>query len=328
MGDAIHDFLLKPAESVSTSTTESGYFESKIQSWSPQKRVRLARAVSKRVWVLSWIIFITGIVVPAVSVGSSMAWIHRFGADISLKAIFKQKFELKSNQVAMDLPKGLQGMVHGPTSSFLTNVLIANSPQLLMSFLYLFINNIITRQAAINELEHFLRADGKKPLRVSSPIGMQRSSYFLALPFKYSVPVLSISILLHWLISQSLFLVQASTFASGVDGTRMPGWDSSARGYTPLGGLLSLAVAMIVLVSLIVNSLARSFKDIPHDFERMGYNSSAITLLCSRPQDDDDAHLFPVNIVFHVRLQAIGVIRPFPDILQVRIVVSGWSSVA
>lgn len=196
----------------------------------------------------------------------------------------------------MDLPKGLQGMVHGPTSSFLTNVLIANSPQLLMSFLYLFINNIITRQAAINELEHFLRADGKKPLRVSSPIGMQRSSYFLALPFKYSVPVLSISILLHWLISQSLFLVQASTFASGVDGTRMPGWDSSARGYTPLGGLLSLAVAMIVLVSLIVNSLARSFKDIPHDFERMGYNSSAITLLCSRPQDDDDAHLFPVSL--------------------------------
>lgn len=55
MGDAIHDFLLKPAESVFTTTTESGYFESKIQTWSPRKRVRLARAVSKRVWVFSWI---------------------------------------------------------------------------------------------------------------------------------------------------------------------------------------------------------------------------------------------------------------------------------
>ncbi|KAF7536886.1 hypothetical protein G7054_g4182 [Neopestalotiopsis clavispora] len=296
MGDAIHEFLLRPAESCSILAAETGYFESKVQKWSTKKRVRLARAVSKRVWILTWIVFITGILVPGVSVGSSIAWLHKFGDDISLAAIFRHKFELRVNQVAIELPKGFRNLAHGPTSSFLTNILVANSPQLLMSFVYLFLNNIITRQAATNELEHFLREDGKKPLRVSSPIGMQRSSYFLALPFKYSIPVLGMTMLLHWLISQSLFLVQASTFASGSEGIRVSSWDSSARGFTPLGGILSLSVAMIVFISLIINSIARSYRDIPPEFERMGCNSSAIRLLCLRPDGDDDAHLFPISL--------------------------------
>jgi hypothetical protein len=56
MGDAIHEYLRKPAETFSVLATETGYYESRMQKWSTQKRVRLVRAVSNRVWILSWIV--------------------------------------------------------------------------------------------------------------------------------------------------------------------------------------------------------------------------------------------------------------------------------
>src|SRR5437764_175972 len=61
-------------------------------------------------------------------------------------------------------------------------LLAANAYQLFVSFLYMFHNNILTRQLVADEWTRFLRPEGKKPLRVSSPVGMQRSSYMLSLP--------------------------------------------------------------------------------------------------------------------------------------------------
>ncbi|KAK2020762.1 hypothetical protein LX32DRAFT_715118 [Colletotrichum zoysiae] len=63
----------------------------------------------------------------------------------------------------------------------LANVLVANSPRVLMSVLYLFYNNILTRQLLADEWLRYFRRSEKKPLRVSSPRGIQRSSYSLSL---------------------------------------------------------------------------------------------------------------------------------------------------
>ena len=46
----------------------------------------------------------------------------------------------------------------------------------------------------------------RKTLRVSAPEGIQRSSYFVSMPWRYGIPLISAMFLLHWLISQSVFV--------------------------------------------------------------------------------------------------------------------------
>lgn len=217
------------------------------------------------------------------------------GADLSLQAIWQQGFKVLPATISRDL-----GPVHatgtGTTATLLGHVLIANSPQFLLSSLYLLYNNIVTRQAVADELLGFLRDDGKKPLRVSSPIGMQRSSYFLSLPWRYSVPLLAFSTTTHWLISQSIFLVQSSAFEPGLGNKRLPIYDFSARGYSPLGCILVLPLASLIVLLLPVYSALRKYSDILPHLQRMGSNSSALRVLCQRHTDDCDAHLFPVSL--------------------------------
>ncbi|KAH7385181.1 hypothetical protein DE146DRAFT_702199, partial [Phaeosphaeria sp. MPI-PUGE-AT-0046c] len=84
------------------------------------------------------------------------------------------------------------------------NVWLANTPQVLMSFCYLVVNNICTCMASIEEWNGF--AHTRKALRVSRPLGEQRETYFLQLPYRYAVPSMLVSIGLHWLLSQAFFL--------------------------------------------------------------------------------------------------------------------------
>lgn len=60
----------------------------------------------------------------------------------------------------------------------------------------------------------------RKTLRVSAPVGIQRSSYFISMPLRYGIPLIATMSLLHWLISQSLFVVATVTYESdGAAGT-------------------------------------------------------------------------------------------------------------
>ena len=85
-------------------------------------------------------------------------------------------------------------------------VLVANSPQALLSFLFLFLtyNGLYTCMLMAGEWSDY--AHKRKPLRVTSPVGAQRSTYRLQLPYKYGIPLTVLSGTLHWLVSQSLCL--------------------------------------------------------------------------------------------------------------------------
>ena len=47
----------------------------------------------------------------------------------------------------------------------------------------------------------------RKPLRVTAPEGLQRSTYSVSVPLKFGLPVLIAFSVLHWTISQSVFVV-------------------------------------------------------------------------------------------------------------------------
>jgi hypothetical protein len=90
------------------------------------------------------------------------------------------------------------------TVGLLSNVLVANLPQLILSFTYFTYNALFTSMLA--GLEWSKMAWQKKSLRVSqTPKGQQRSSYFLQLPYRYAIPLLGFSAVMHWLVSQSIF---------------------------------------------------------------------------------------------------------------------------
>jgi len=85
------------------------------------------------------------------------------------------------------------------------NSLVANVPQLVLTQFYLIYSNIYTRKAVAAEWARY--AQSPRPLRVTHAQGSQKSSHWLGLPFRYGLLIQIGSALLHWLASQSIFVV-------------------------------------------------------------------------------------------------------------------------
>lgn len=180
------------------------------------------------------------------------------------------------------------------------HVMTANSFQLLVSFLYLFYNNILTHQIIADELISFLRE--KKTLRVSFPQhSLQRSSYFLSLPWRYALPLMIAFTTLHWLVSQSVFTVQTTAYGPGQDGAPIPATNASRLGYSPLGILLTTILGAILILALIANSCRRYMYVVPAPLPRMATDSSTIRALCCSASEDREAHLYPVQLGIVIR---------------------------
>lgn len=174
-------------------------------------------------------------------------------------------------------------------------VVFANSYQVMVSFLYLVYNNILTRQVLADEMMRFLRY--KKALRVSSPENvLQRSSYSLSLPWKYAVPQILGFTLLHWLVSQSVFTVQTEVYGAGPKGSHKERLDGARIGFSAIGIVSATTWGAILAILLILNSIRPYKIAVPQNFPRMASNSAAIAANCHRPPGDGDAYLFPVQL--------------------------------
>ncbi|KAM0723366.1 hypothetical protein Q7P37_000352 [Cladosporium fusiforme] len=118
-------------------------------------------------------------------------------------------------------------------NALLVNILFANYPQFFISTAGLLINSLFTTLYVAKEWAKFAvepavpvkqwsfrswpprRKETKevenprerKTLRVSSPCGLQRGTYFLSLPLRISCPVIAFFIALHWFASQSVAVI-------------------------------------------------------------------------------------------------------------------------
>ena len=92
------------------------------------------------------------------------------------------------------------------------NAFMANLPQVILSFIYFSYNAIFTSMFLGAEWQSYMSK--RKGLRVSDcPEGAQRTTYFLQLPYRAGIPLMCTSALLHWLVSQSIFLVDVETYS-------------------------------------------------------------------------------------------------------------------
>lgn len=90
-------------------------------------------------------------------------------------------------------------------------VLLVNTPQLVLSTVYLLINNLLTDMLGAWEWSKLGKV--KTRLRTTVPRGQQRSTYFLQLPYKYAVPLISIMSVMHFLVSSSLYVVDIIVYS-------------------------------------------------------------------------------------------------------------------
>jgi hypothetical protein len=128
------------------------------------------------------------------------------------------------------------------SSGIVPTTIVANIPQLAFSIVYLAYNNLFTRLLLADEFARF--ATHRKGLRVSEGrSGQQRSTRFLSLPVRYGVPLMAYSVLLHWLLSQSLFLVR-------IDGVYANGEVDIYDRLTRLGYSTSGVIAVIAAMTV------------------------------------------------------------------------------
>ncbi|KAH8834451.1 hypothetical protein DL96DRAFT_1757153 [Flagelloscypha sp. PMI_526] len=150
------------------------------------------------------------------------------------------------------------------------SIIVANSPQLILSFIYLIFNSLFTSMSLAVEWSNYTQLP--RTLRVSHRKGGQRSTYFLQIPYRLGIPVMIFSVVLHWLISQSIFLAK-------IDDDHMELNRISTCGYSIVGTFATLIAAVILAVFTIILGSQR----LPTGMPLVGSCSLAIAAACHAP---------------------------------------------
>ncbi|KAI0100684.1 hypothetical protein F4776DRAFT_649322 [Hypoxylon sp. NC0597] len=271
-GDAMASFIEKPDPVTAGLCTfgqgdvrralkdKNSFLPSDPGRWRPLQK-RRAAAVPISVWVTSYLLFVVAVIVC----GSYYALAYD-----SSHGLWGSFFESDQN-VFFQNPY-----------TFLAGVITANGLQLLLSLWYLAYNNLFTRLQMAREWALF--SEGYHPLRVTDPQGEQYATYRLQLPYKYSLPLIAVSIFLHWLLSNTIYLFIStggyygtSNFISGakVDPSLPPN-TAIAVGYS-LYSLMALLIASCVLILI---PILLSLKRLPPNMVNIGNNSFALSAAC------------------------------------------------
>ncbi|RFU23853.1 hypothetical protein B7463_g12483, partial [Scytalidium lignicola] len=177
-----------------------------------------------------------------------------------------------------------------PNLSTLELILIANSPQFIMTCSYYAFNSVLTGMLAASECNSY--GIKRKALRVSfrQPGGVQRRTYWFSIPYQYSIPLLIIFIILHWLISQSFFYVQIEQ-----NGLPSPNTDAISTlkvlGYSPMAIILTLIVGSLMVVGLVLIAVTRRFASA---MPLVASCSAAISSQCHHNDNPETIALGPV----------------------------------
>ena len=173
--------------------------------------------------------------------------------------------------------------------STIGNVLVANSAQIILSAIYFSYNGLFTCMFLGHEWASY--AHHRKGLRVSrAPDGAQRSTYFLQLPYRVSLPLMGLSGFLHYLVSQSIFFVAVDIYeVDGSAGSRIrpdtiigddSGWKSC--GYSPIA-IISVLILGIIMV---IGGIAVGFIPFKPGINKAGSCSAAISAACHNSEWD------------------------------------------
>jgi hypothetical protein len=165
-------------------------------------------------------------------------------------------------------------------------IVIANVPQVLLSYLYLAFNALYTSMFIAREWSAY--SHERKPLRVTSPIGQQRDTYWLHVPFRYAAPMLAISGLFHWLTSQSIFVVSIFVLEPY---HRSVARQISTCGFSPIAIILATSLGATIAIGGLVIGRFKFASGMPV----AASCSAAISAGCHPLPGDAQASTLPVQ---------------------------------
>ncbi|KIK53463.1 hypothetical protein GYMLUDRAFT_178948 [Collybiopsis luxurians FD-317 M1] len=292
IGDAIASFIDNPdPHTKSMCLASRSHFNTQIgdQRFSPRcveyqpRRLKWMNAASRQHWVLTVCLFAGAVSVVLGLLIYALINLDSPGSGFTGLAALWQFGLGKAH--SQNIIQGWQIPTEG-YSALVAAVLISNSPQLILSMIYLVFNSLCT--TLFLTLEWSSYAHSRKPLRVTSPYGDQRSTYFLQIPYRFGLPLMVYSALLHWLVSQSIFLVKVSYWSIGDNNNEIldPYSSITSCGYSPLGMMLTIIVAASLILIALAFALFTHFNG---DMPLVGSCSAAISAACHPPEDGKDS---------------------------------------
>ena len=264
-GDAVQSFLSKPDPKLSQrclSTVSQVKNDAKFWTapeiplqWLPRHQVGLCGAsLSSWLWLF----------LPAVTGIGSVVFFYII-KDLNGFLSFGFSSTNKSELITRADQSVNFGIVAG--------TLLANTPQIILSYIYTAYNALITSMLSHSELLSY--STKRRGLRVTQPTHMQRSSYYLSLPYRFSIPLIAASTILHWLVSESFFLVRVIAYAQ--DGTEDPEELISAVGFSSYAIVVSLAVMAFMLLAVLILGLSMRY---PRTMPLAATCSASIAAIC------------------------------------------------
>lgn len=273
-------------------------------------------AASRRRWIFSLVTAGVSVMATAVLLYCSLQTL-KGSTSISLTSLWKLGFgHIDPRSLIRSGPEAGQ-KARSPSMV----LFLANLPQLLVSVLHLNYNSLFSCMLMESEWTGLTRS--RKPLRVSSPVKGQRSTYFLSLPYRYSIPLMTASGLMHWLVSQSLFLGQinpngvfSSDFAvfespdevlaspfwldeltsatsHGINkpiNYQFPTYSIRSWGYSCTGIVFVLSLGCFIMITLLLMGAKKYHAGMPP----AGHCSAVLSAACQRLPEDEDITQQPV----------------------------------
>ncbi|KAH8659855.1 hypothetical protein BX600DRAFT_51176 [Xylariales sp. PMI_506] len=225
------------------------------------KHGRLANIISKPAWTRTYCLLGFALVVLIVCTSLALN-----SADGALKTSFGHSDESLTVSIMSE--------------DYSVALIVANLPQILLSMCYFSYNAFFTRIEVEKEWNSY--SIKHRPLRVTYPVGEQIGHYRLQLPYKYSVPLLGISVLLHWLVSNTIyiFIVEGGYWADSASSlVGVQGLDDDALvavGFSP-PAILTL---MIISIVLCIFPILWSLRKVKGNMVAGGSNSLIMSAAC------------------------------------------------
>ncbi|CAO2649251.1 Nn.00g066360.m01.CDS01 [Neocucurbitaria sp. VM-36] len=303
LGDAQAEFLERPDQQTEgtwepgRSSNRRHFARLQIAEWRPT-RLFWYNAVGPKMWIITVTLIVAALILGIILFDMSLKAMRHRGLGTSLPNLWGYGIG-RTNAFAL-----VGGVVLGNrgTQDFVGHVLFVNIFQVMISALYLYYNNCLTCQVVADQWTHFMTASNgvpdRKPLRVSSHVGLQRTSYMLSLPWTYASPLMLAFVVLHTLVARSCFLVRTTAYGPGSveQSQRIISSDASRVGYSSMGILLATSTGAVILLLLIVNSFRR-YPAVPEHLPRLANKTAFISAACQRPEGDTEAHIFAVALM-------------------------------
>ncbi|WZH49942.1 hypothetical protein QYS62_011168 [Fusarium acuminatum] len=227
------------------------------RQWQATSMRRFGKAVPVTIWVISSVLIGSSLIVAAVMLNMAIRGQpieeSRFGHAPQNEDVSNTDFE------------GL---------SLISLTMIANTPQLVLSICYLAYNGLFTRMLA--EFEWSKYSVEFRALRVTEPKGKQNSTYRLQLPYRFSIPLIIVSILLHWIYSNCIYVSNYEAYAAGYPYARTVsvGLQFSSK---------AILIALCVTVCIATAPLILAYVKLPGIMVIAGGNSAVMSAACHYP---------------------------------------------